>query len=199
MCGRYYIDDDTAREIQKLVRQIEKSSTESNLLLKSGDIHPSNAAPILAANGTSLCCRLQKWGFPGFGSANRQLIFNARSESALTKPLFRESILYRRIVVPAAWFYEWNANKEKNIFYKESSPILFMAGCFNRYADGDHFVILTTKANASMEPVHDRMPLILDQDDITEWIFNFQKIEQFLSKEPCLLNRRSEYEQLSIF
>ena len=40
-------------------------------------------------------------------------------------------------------------------------PLLFMAGLGRRYEDGEHFVILTTAANASMKPVHDRMPLIL--------------------------------------
>lgn len=51
------------------------------------------------------------WGFHGF--KGKQVIFNARSESVLEKPLFRDSVRHRRVVVPAAAFYEWNARKEK--------------------------------------------------------------------------------------
>ena len=74
-----------------------------------------------------------------------------------------------------------------------------MAGFCRRYEDGEHFVILTTAANASMEPVHDRMPLILERQEIAEWMFSDAKTESFLYKTPCLLERRTEYEQLSLF
>ncbi len=199
MCGRYYIDDNTAQEIEKLVRKIDKQTKTSGFSLAPRDIHPSDTAPILSKNGSILCCKAQRWGFPGFGTASRQLIFNARCESVLEKPLFNDSIFYRRIVVPAAWFYEWNQNKEKNIFLSNTHTTLFMAGCYNHYADGDRFVIFTTKANTSMQPVHDRMPLILEPTDIMDWIFNFHIAERLLLKEPRQLSRKSEYEQISLF
>ena len=112
MCGRYYIDDDTAREIEKLVRQVDEKMRQAPVagsLVQAKDIHPSEVAPVITAKGQHLCCRWQKWGFPGFHG--KQLIFNARSESVLEKKMFRESVGKRRIVVPAAWFYEWNRNK----------------------------------------------------------------------------------------
>ena len=76
---------------------------------------------------------------------------------------------------------------------------LFMAGIGRRYEDRERFVILTTAANASMEPVHDRMPLILERQDITEWMFRDEKTESILHRTPCLLERKTEYEQLSLF
>ena len=60
-------------------------------------------------------------------------------------------------------------------------------------------MILTTKANASMKPVHDRMPLILEEKEIAPWIFDDKKAEDLLHKTPCLLERRSDYEQLTMF
>ena len=78
-------------------------------------------------------------------------------------------------------------------------PVLFMAGFCRQYEDGEHFVILTTAANESMEPVHDRMPLILERQDIAGWIFDDAKTENILHKIPCLLERKTEYEQLSLF
>lgn len=194
MCGRYYIDEDMAREIEKVIRQAEGKEAGSGIALRTGDIHPTETAPVLAISEQGLCCRLQRWGFPG-----QQLIINARSETVWEKKMFRESVEHRRIVIPAAWFYEWSRNKEKNTFYRENQPVLFMAGFYNRYQDEDRFVILTTGANASMQPVHDRMPLILEPDEIMPWIGEPGQTESLLRKVPCRLERRTEYEQMSLF
>lgn len=235
MCGRYYVDDETARKIEKVIRQVDEklrqdsmvsrengsgiTSRENGINLKSAgltlqarDIHPTETAPVLAASNQTLCCRWQRWGLPvpqgvlkeqqkqsGFSGQGKQVVFNARSESALEKKMFRESVEHRRIVIPATWFYEWNRQKEKNIFYRKSQPVLFMAGFYNRYQDEDRFVILTTAANPSMQPVHDRMPLVLEQDEIVPWIFEREKTEGILHKVPCLLERRTEFEQMSLF
>ena len=81
----------------------------------------------------------------------------------------------------------------------DGSPVLFMAGLCRQYEDGAHFVILTTEANASMKPVHDRMPLILDPDDVVPWLLDQGTARTLLQKTPCLLERRTDYEQLSLF
>lgn len=199
MCGRYYVDDETAREIERIIRIAdEKVRKAATVKTQSKDIHPTDIAPILTASEHGgISCSLQKWGFPGFDG--KQVIFNARSESAWDKKMFREGVEHRRVVVPATWFYEWNRNKEKNVFYRKEQPVLFMAGIYNRYQGEDRFVILTTEANASMEPVHNRMPLILEPEEIADWIYEKEKTEQLLHKVPCLLERRTEYEQLSLF
>ena len=201
MCGRYYVDDKTAREIEKLVCQVEERKRQESLRavrrIKTADIYPGKDAPVLSGTNGSLCCGWKRWGFPGF--EGKKLIFNARCESVLEKPLFRDSVLHRRIVVPAAWFYEWNPQKEKNTFRRKNTPVLFMAGASRQYEDGAHFVILTTGANASMKPVHDRMPLILEREEIGEWMLDDTKTEDILRKVPCLLERQSDYEQMSLF
>lgn len=190
MCGRYYVDDETAREIERIVRIADEK-------IKRGDIHPTDSAPVLVASGRGIDYQMQKWGFPGFNG--KQVIFNARSETAAEKKMFREGVEHGRIVVPATWFYEWNRRKEKNIFNREDDSVLFMAGLYSRFQGEDRFVILTTAANASMEPVHNRMPLILEPEEISDWIFQKEKTEQLLHKVPCLLKRRTEFEQLSMF
>lgn len=162
-----------------------------------GDLYPGKDAPVLSVKDGSIVCEWQRWGFPGF-EGNR-LIFNARCESALEKSMFQDGIRHRRIVIPASWFYEWNSQKEKNTFCRKDMSTLFMAGIGRRYEDRERFVILTTAANASMEPVHDRMPLILERQDITEWMFRDEKTESILHRTPCLLERKTEYEQLSLF
>lgn len=201
MCGRYYVDDKMAQESKKLVNQMGENRRRQSLQaidrIVAGDIHPGKDAPVLSGEGNSICCQWQHWGFPGFQGKN--LIFNARCESALEKPPFRNSILHRRIVVPASWFYEWNPQKEKNTFRRRDMPLLFMAGFCKQYEDGEHFVILTTEANDSMKPVHDRMPLVLEWNEIMEWMLDDTKIESILHKTPCLLEREMDYEQMSLF
>lgn len=200
MCGRYYVDDETAREINEILSIVDgrvKKAAIEKVQLQAKDIHPAEMAPVFMASNQRLNCSFQRWGFPGF--QGKQVIFNARSESALEKKTFKEGTEHRRIVVPATRFYEWNRNKEKNTFYREGQPVLFMAGIYSRYQDEDRFVILTTQANASMKPVHDRMPLILEKSEIIPWIFDRGKTEAFLHKVPCLLARSADYEQMSLF
>lgn len=201
MCGRYYVDNETAREIEKLIWQVDEKLRQDSMaavkMITEKDIHPTQLAPVLTGKGSSLYCGWQRWGFPEF--RDKPVIFNARCESAMEKPLFRDSIRHNRMVIPATWFYEWNHRKEKNTFYRKDTPILFMAGCCRQYEDGAHFVILTTEANASMKPVHDRMPLILEEKEITPWILDDGKAIDILHKTPCLLERRSDYEQLTLF
>lgn len=201
MCGRYYVDDETAKEIEKLVSQagekLRRESVRKVDTLSAGDIRPTDIAPVLTGEEGGLCCRWQRWGFPEF--QGKQVIFNARSESVMEKPLFRDSVRHRRAAVPAAAFYEWNSRKEKSTFYREGQPVLFMAGFYGRYEEGDRFVILTTGANASMKPVHGRMPLILERNEVARWILDDKGAELILHKTPCLLERRTEYEQLTLF
>lgn len=199
MCGRYCIDKDTARDIEKLVWEIdEKLKRElACIYMEAKDIHPADMAPVLTADAKGIGCKLLKWGFPGM--EGKQLIFNARSESALSKRMFCESLERRRIVVPASRFYEWSRNKEKNTFYSKGQSVLYMVGFYNRYEDEDRFVILTTQANDSMRPVHDRMPLVLDKDEIRAWLAQDCRVEAFLQKTPALLERRTEFEQMTLF
>lgn len=200
MCGRYYVNDETAREIEAIVRQADQKLSNKifgNSSFLAREIHPTDIAPVIVPNGQKLSCRTQRWGFSGF--TDKQVIFNARSESVLEKRMFRESTLHRRIVVPAAWFYEWNQRKEKNIFSLKEQPAIFMAGIYNYDQEEERFVILTTAANESMKPVHDRMPLILEKEEILQWIFNDKKAEQMLHKIPCLLERKSDFEQMTLF
>lgn len=206
MCGRYYVDDETAREIEKLVRQMDERKRHESLKavtrITVGDIYPGKDAPVLSGADGSISCGWQHWGFPwqqGGHVQGKKLIFNARCESAMEKPMFRDSILHRRIVIPATWFYEWDPQKEKNTFHRKDAPVLFMAGFCRQYEDGKHFVILTTAANISMKPVHDRMPLILEKEETAEWILDDVKAESILHRIPCMLERKTDYEQMSLF
>ena len=197
MCGRYHFSAELLDEIRDIT---EQKDWKLELGVLDRDIHPGDTAPVIVAagdqGGSLRVCR-QKWGYPGPGG--KGLVFNARSESVFEKRMFRESVSLRRAVVPVSWFYEWNKNKEKFTFTKEGSRILFLAGFYGRYEDGEHFVILTTQANASMAPVHSRMPLVLEREQVREWILDSAKTKELLGQEPPQLERDCEYEQQTLF
>lgn len=207
MCGRFLVDEDTAREINRIIRttedKIRQAAAESELRLSAKDIHPAGSAPILVAGNLGISYEWQHWGLQGRQQPETRksgtLIFNARSETALERPMFKDSVLHRRAVIPASGFYEWNHQKEKHIFTRKDAQVLFMAGFYKLTEKGKCFVILTTQANASMEPVHERMPLILEEDEINDWIYQDSKTEEFLHKMPCQLECRAEYRQLGLF
>ena len=197
MCGRYHFSAELLDEIRDLT---EQKDWKLELGVLDRDIHPGDTAPVITAagdqGGSLRACR-QKWGYPGPGG--KGLVFNARSESVFEKRMFRDSVSQRRAAVPVSWFYEWNKNKEKFTFTKEGIRILFLAGFYGRYEDGDRFVILTTQANASMAPVHSRMPLVLEREQVREWILDSKKTKELLGQEPPRLARDCEYEQQTLF
>lgn len=190
MCGRYYIDDNLAREIQKLVRQIDTSGRPAK---RSGDIHPGGLAPVITSNASGMHAEWQRWGLPGFRKGG--VVFNARSETVLQKKMFQDGVLHRRAVIPARWFYEWNRAKEKITFLRDDAPVLYMAGFYNLYEDGPRFIILTTEANASIKATHDRMPLVLEQEEVSPWVTDNSIFRQYLRQVPVLLAKQAEYEQ----
>ena len=193
MCGRYYVDDETAREIEKLVRDLDRRLK----MERTGDVFPSQNAIILKGEVNHLAAEQMRWGFPGFEKG--KLLINARAETALERPTFRESVQDRRCIIPARGFYEWNKSKEKFTFERKETPVLFMAGCYNRYEGQERFVILTTDANSSVAPVHNRMPLILEPEELKDWVLDDQATESLLHKTPVLLEQRAEYEQMRLF
>ncbi len=115
--------------------------------------------------------------------------------------MFRDGVLQRRAIIPARWFYEWNRAREKITFFQEKEKILYLAGFFNWYQDGPHFVILTTEANESMKKTHDRMPLIFTEEEARTWLDGQggERMEHLLKKRPAALQKKAEYEQISFF
>lgn len=194
MCGRYYVDDETSREIKKILEQLDKKI--NNPSIKTGEIFPTNDVPILVAKNKNIEPDVLKWGFPNF--TNKGVIINARTETVFEKKMFRESLVSRRCIIPANGFYEWNANKEKIFFTPPSETIMYMAGIFNVFNNEPRFVILTTNANSSIEDVHNRMPLLLSNNQIEPWVLDDMQTQTILNQTPYLLNRSSDFEQQTL-
>jgi putative SOS response-associated peptidase YedK len=148
--------------------------------MKTGEIFPTNVAPVLLAQGDSdiIAPRLIAWGFPNF--RNKGVIINARAETAREKRLFASSVERRRCVIPSTGFFEWDKNKHKYLFNKPDSSMLYMAGLYNSFDSKNCFVILTTEANASVADIHNRMPVVLSNTNINNWLFDINKADDIL-------------------
>lgn len=98
---------------------------------------------------------------------------NARGETVAEKPSFRSAFKSRRCIIPASGFYEWKTEKGVKIPWyislKSAEPMAF-ACLWETWNDIESCCIITTDANALMEPIHDRMPVILDPDQWTIWM-----------------------------
>ena len=193
MCGRYYVDDETAREIEKIVRNLDRKLHVE----RTGDICPSQRAVVIRGENEHLMADCMAWGFPRFDG--KGLLINARAESATERKTFRDSVQHRRCIIPAKGFYEWDKSKEKFSYERRDAPVLYMAGCYNWYGDEERFVILTTEANSSVAPVHNRMPLILEPEELNDWVLDDKVTEYILHKTPVMLKSGTEYEQMSLF
>lgn len=215
MCGRYYVDDETAKEIRKLLEHLDarfnrekegknSSNYVSDKVIKEreekinkalevhGEIFPTNQVPILIGD-KGISVTSSKWGFTA--PTGKGVLINARAETASEKKTFRESLMNRRCVIPAAGFYEWDSDKNKIYFTIPQKKCMYMAGLYRLEKDETRFVILTTAANASMKDIHDRMPLILDEEAVPEWISNTNETNELLHRVPTMLRANAMYYQ----
>lgn len=193
MCGRYFVDDVVFSEIEKIVPVIRADIQKQ----QAGDIYPSRRALVLTGKGQGLSAEEMFWGFPGY--YQKGLLINARAETVLERKTFRDSVLRRRCIIPAGHFYEWDSGKNKATFLRKDGTVLYMAGCYRRFENEDRFVIITTQANDSVSRVHDRMPLILEKDELEAWLYDDHFLNFALNKTPVELEKHQEYEQLSLF
>ena len=193
MCGRYFVDDVVFSEIEKIVPAICADIQKQ----QAGYIYPSRKALVLTGKGQGLSVEEMLWGFPGY--YQKGLLINARAETVLERKTFRDSVLHRRCIIPAGHFYEWDSGKNKATFLRKDGTVLYMAGCYRRFENEDRFVIITTQANDSVSRVHDRMPLILEKDELEAWLYDDHFLNFALNKTPAELEKRQEYEQLSLF
>ena len=194
MCGRYYVDDLMIGKIQKSLSGINNRLSGKTF---RGDIYPTSTAPVISAASDHLQLEENRWGYPGMN--RKGVIINARAETVYEKRMFRAGIERGRIVIPAVHFYEWNPQKTKYTFSRKDGALLYLAGIADVFEQEQRFVILTTQANASMEKVHDRMPLILEPDQVPDWILDDKATDSILKQSPVMLDKYTEYEQMTFF
>jgi putative SOS response-associated peptidase YedK len=187
MCGRFALTA-SPDEVQEFLASLELEDFPARY-----NIAPTQ--PILAvieaerpARGSNRPMRralLLRWGLiPGFVKDPREfpLLINARSETAIGKASFRAAMRHRRILIPASGFYEWRrpekGSKGKSQAYwvrPKKGGIVAFAGLMETWASADGSevdtgTILTADANDNFRHIHDRMPVVIAQEDFSRWL-----------------------------
>ena len=201
MCARFLIlDDAEIEEINNIVKNIGMKFDGRSLSMKTGEIFPTDNAPVVALENGKPSLLLMKWGFPKWDG--KGVVINARSETASEKRMFAAPLARHRCVIPSTGFYEWEkgegGTKKKFLFNAADSPMLYMAGIYAEYEDGgdaeplaDRFVILTQPANASVSDIHNRMPVILFKDEITRWLTDMAFANTVMCRDTVQLIRKT--------
>ncbi|MEQ8770452.1 MAG: SOS response-associated peptidase [Phycisphaerales bacterium] len=177
MCGRFT----RSYSWQEVHDFLDLKFPEELEIPASYNVAPTQVSPV-ARNGERgrelAWCR---WGLvpswakdPSVGSR----MINARAETAAEKPAFRAAMKRRRCVVPASGFYEWQKDaggkKRPHYIARADGAVLLFAGLWEEWDHGDGplqtFTVLTTAPNELMATLHDRMPVVLEREEVGAWL-----------------------------
>jgi putative SOS response-associated peptidase YedK len=179
MCGRF-----VARRSAAEIGQIFRAQGPLPNVPARYNVAPSQDVLAVIFDSAAQARRLQtlRWGLIPSWAKDSKLAFsliNAKAETCTDKPAFRDAFTSRRCIVPADAFYEWKPDGKRKLPYailrKDRAPLAF-AGLWERWQDKTNgeiirsCTIITTTPNAVCAPIHDRMPVILDESDYPRWL-----------------------------
>ena len=190
MCGRKTLTKDK-REIIEAYDVAEENWQNSYKYEPSYNIAPTDESPILVAEGDRYI-QFMRWGLIPFWSDDEsigQKMINARSETLQEKRSFKNLLKTNRCIVISDGFYEWKGQKgAKQPYYmrKPDHGFLSMAGLWSQWKSQDNrvvnsYTIITTPPAPNIEDIHNRMPAILQQNNIESWLDADNSVEDALS------------------
>ncbi len=186
MCTRYYME--SSPELRPYVEKAKQSGLAMKMIaglgrpiIEAGDVRPTDIAPVIAPGSKSHAPTVfpMVWGFtnPGRGGAP---IVNCRTETAKSKPFWKDSWSRRRCIIPASYYFEWSSRvhpdgtRQKYLLQPKDSTITFLAGLYRiEERNGLQipvFTVLTREPGESIRFIHDRMPVILPEEAVQAWI-----------------------------
>ena len=189
MCGRFVQAD----SLQQLSTLLDVTHDELSPLEARYNIAPAAQVVALCDRDERVTLAKFEWGLipswskdPSVG----QRLTNARAETVWEKPSFRSSIRLSRVVVPADGFFEWSPArrdgprgrngrpvKEPHYFTRGDGQPMLLGGISSEWInpmDADDIrqtlCLLTTAANTTMQAIHHRMPVIIESNDVEQWL-----------------------------
>ena len=178
MCGRYasFLPAEALRALFHTVNATPNWEPTWNMA-------PTRNAPVVRLHPETRARHLDllRWGLVPHWAKDLKSVrqpINARAETLATAPMFRDALARRRCLVPADVFYEWQVTdhgKQPVAVAREDGQPMVFAGLWEgwRGADGTvlrSFTIVTTNANTTLQPFHERMPVILESADWPAWL-----------------------------
>jgi putative SOS response-associated peptidase YedK len=179
MCGRYVIIS-TPEAIRALFGYGEQPNFPPRY-----NVAPTQPIPIVRLDDGKRGFALMRWGFlPSWAKDPKSfsLLINARGETVLDKPAFRNAMRRRRCLIPTDGFYEWQAGAPKRPYFVRprrdadgSAPPLAFAGLWETWTgpngeEVDTAAIVTTRANRTLAGIHDRMPVFVPREAFDLWL-----------------------------
>ena len=176
MCGRYVIAGTTELSERFQLRSIPEG------WLPTWNAAPSQWLPtVVEEESGDRVGRLMQWGLlPRWRRDGQPGVapINARAETVLEKPMFKNLVARRRCLVPISGFYEWQTTGgRKQPFYvtARDGEMWALAGLYDEREGvaGEplaSYTVITTAANPLLRPLHDRMPVILPREAEEEWV-----------------------------
>ena len=183
MCGRY-VSTRTPSELAEYFG----ASVDTDPLSPSYNVAPTNDIYAVVADAElGPMVRSFHWGLVPVWAKDVKVgskMINARAETLAEKPSFKSLFKSRRLIVPMDGFYEWKAvpgqkAKQPMFIHRADREPLAMAGLWTVWRDKAEgpdapwlhsCTVITTAANGTMAPVHDRMPAILPERDWAAWL-----------------------------
>jgi len=179
MCGRYVIIS-TPQAIKAMFGYVELPNFPARY-----NVAPTQPVPIVRLVDGKRSFALMRWGMlPAWVKDPKTfpLLINARGESVLEKPAFRNAMRYRRCLIPNDGFYEWQPGATKRPYLVrakrdangEAQPLAF-AGLYETWTgpngeELDTVAIITTRANHTLSAIHDRMPVFVPPQVFDLWL-----------------------------
>jgi putative SOS response-associated peptidase YedK len=180
MCGRSSLTK-TEKELEaRFKATFYSDDLERYNPLPNYNVAPTNMHPVIINKDISHI-NVYKWGLiPSWakdGKVGYNMI-NARVESLLEKPAFKQLVDKKRCIIPMDGFYEWKkTGKEKQPYriFTRDNEIFGVAGLYDEWKNPSgitihSYTIITLEANEFMRPIHDRMPAILGNEAEQLWL-----------------------------
>jgi putative SOS response-associated peptidase YedK len=175
MCGRFVITSPPAA-----LRQVFGYLDQPNFPPRY-NISPTQPIPVVIVENGIRHFRLMRWGFlPAWVKDPRKftLLINARSETVLERPAFKNAIKRRRCLIPADGYYEWQASearKRPHFIYRRDGAPMGLAGLAETWIgpngeELDTVAIVTAPASADLASLHHRVPVTIGADDFDRWL-----------------------------
>ncbi len=176
MCGRFVLITD----LSAIARDFNISEISISFE-PSRNVSPGRPIPAIVGAGGGKLLKSFLWGLVPFWAKDPSIgarLINARAETVAQKPSFKQAFARRRCLIPADGFYEWKKEGGKKIPYcfgLKSGALLYFAGLYEKWTAPDRqpvesCTIITTQANETVAPVHDRMPVIVPAAAHTLWL-----------------------------
>ena len=174
MCGRYVLKA-SALDLQR-----EFHLDDTPVLTARYNIAPMQAAPIIL-DAAPRKLTVAQWGLLPHWARSAKVanqFINARSETLEERNAFKPLLTSHRCIIPCDGFYEWRKEGRRRLphfVHRPDGKLMAMAGLWSRWhsPEGlnlDTFVIITTRANAELQSLHDRMPVFLDVEGRQRWL-----------------------------